>query len=158
MWLQLSEYKMSLLHLNASEWLCMFEISLRLTCPSPCLVAICCRLSLNFSWILYILAILYVRQKKKRKKKLALSIHNISPYLQCLCLYIIWCIIFKTYCNSVNVHRFSILKSDYVKPSKLSQGVNFKHCYHILFNSSTQESLRVINHIFTFIHIIVLSV
>ena len=25
---------------------------------------------------------------RKKRKKLALSIHNISPYLQCLCLYI----------------------------------------------------------------------
>ena len=146
---------MNLLHLNVSEWLCMFEISLRLTCPSPCLVAICCRLSLNFSWILHILAILYVHV---RKKKIGSKYpHQPSPTVP-LFIYQIWCIIFKTYFNSVNVHRFSILKCDYVKPSKLSQGVNFKHCYHILFNISTQESLRVISHIFTFIHIIALSV
>ena len=157
MWLQLSDYKMSLLHLNASERLCMFEISLRLTCPSPCLVAICCRLSLNFSWILHILAILYVCQKKKKKIGSKYPQHQPLSTVP-LFIYQIWCIIFKTYCNCVNVHRFSILKSDYVKPSKLSQGVNFKHCYHILFNSSTQESLRVINHIFTCIHILVLSV
>ena len=92
----------------------------RLNYLSPCLVAICCRFSSNFSWVLNILATLYVHIRKMNfgsENPQYQPLSTVPPFI-----YQIWGIIFKMYFNSVNVQRFSILKSDYTKPSKIISG------------------------------------